>query len=304
MENKGKAIVALWGAVILWASSFIVLKIAFAHFDPMVVIFGRMLIASLCFLTVFKRLNHIDYRPGDWKRLLIMGVCEPGLYFVFEAMALTYTDASQAGMICALLPLMVAVVARFTLGEHITKRTMSGFMLAIVGAVLLSATASATETASNPALGNFLEFLAMVCATGYIITLKGLTPRYGSWFLTMIQAFVGSLFYLPLLFLPSTQLPTALNLPGVLSVLYLGVFVTIGAYGLYNWGMSVTSASQASAFINLIPVITLIMGWLFLDERLNILQYAASAIVIAGVYLSQGKSKHTGSGKQPVKDLT
>ena len=78
-------------------------------------------------------------------------------------------------------------------------------------------------------------------------------------------------------------------MPGVLSILYLGVFVTIGAYGLYNYGMSKIPASQASAFVNLIPVITLFMGWLFLGERLNVLQYAASAVVVAGVYLSQDR---------------
>ena len=289
LPGKGKALAALWAAVTLWASSFIVLKIAFNHFDPMVVIFGRMFVASVCFLLVFRKLRHIDYQPGDWKLLLFMGVCEPGLYFIFEAMALTHTDASQAGMICALLPLLVAVAARFTLGERITRRTLSGFGLAIVGAVALSAAADATATAPNPALGNFLEFLAMICATGYMITLKGLTPRYSPWFLTMVQAFVGSLFYFPLLFLPSTQLPMAFSMPGALSILYLGIFVTIGAYGLYNYGMSKIPASQASAFVNLIPVITLFLGWLFLDERLNVIQYAASAVVVAGVYLSQDK---------------
>lgn len=290
IQGKGKALFALWAGVILWASSFVALKIAFVHFDPMVVIFGRMFIASLCFLFVFKSLRHIDYHTGDWKRLLFMGVCEPGFYFVFEAMALTHTDASQAGMICALLPLMVAVVARFTLGERISRRTLSGFCLAIAGAIILSAAASSTTTAPNPVLGNFFEFMAMICAAGYMITLKGLTPRYNPWFLTMVQAFIGSLFYFPLLFIPSTTLPTEFPLPGVLAILYLGIFVTITAYGLYNYGMSKISASQASAFINLIPVITLFFGWFFLNERLNMVQYAASAIVIAGVYLSQDKT--------------
>ncbi|MGL1861904.1 MAG: DMT family transporter [Pseudodesulfovibrio sp.] len=288
-EGNGKALAALLAAVILWASSFIVLKIAFTHFDPMVVIFGRMFIASLCFLLVFKSLRHINYQPGDWKLLLFMGFCEPGLYFIFEAMALTYTDASQAGMICALLPLLVAVAARFTLGERISRRTLSGFGLAVVGAVLLSVAASSTATAPNPLLGNFLEFMAMICAAGYMVTLKSLTPRYNPWFLTMMQAFIGSLFYFPLLFLPSTTLPTEFSTTGVISVVYLGIFVTIAAYGLYNYGMSKTPTSQASAFVNLIPVLTLLFGWMFLSERLNWVQYAASAIVIAGVYISQDK---------------
>jgi len=286
-EEKTRAFVALGAAVLLWASSFIVLKIAFQRFDPMVVIFGRMFIASVCFLLVFKSLKKIDYRPGDWKLLAFMGICEPGFYFIFEALALTYTDASQAGMICALLPLMVAVAARLTLNEPLTRRTVTGFGLAIVGAVVLSSVAEATDTASNPGLGNFFEFLAMICACGYMIAFKKLSPRYNPWFLTMIQAFTGSLFYFPLLFLPSTKLPVSFDPVGVTSVLYLGVFVTIGAYGMYNYGMSKIPAGQASSFINLIPVITLVMGLVLLGERLNWMQYAASALVIAGVYISQ-----------------
>lgn len=294
-EGKTKALMALGGAVLLWASSFIVLKIAFQRFDPMVVIFGRMFVASLGFMLVFRKLRRIDYQPGDWKLLAFMGVCEPGLYFIFEALALTYTDASQAGMICALLPLMVAVAARLVLGEPLSKRMASGFGLAIVGAVLLSAVAEQTDTASNPILGNFLEFLAMVCACGYMIAMKKLTPRYNSWFLTMVQAFIGAIFYFPLLFLPSTDMPTSFDFTGVASVLYLGIFVTIMAYGLYNYGMSKIPTAQASAFINLIPVITLVLGMVLLGERLNWMQYAASVIVIGGVYVSQGGSSRKGA---------
>ncbi|QJB58143.1 DMT family transporter [Pseudodesulfovibrio sp. zrk46] len=290
-SGNAKAYVALWFAIIVWASSFVVLKIAFNHFDPMVVIFGRMIIASICFLFVFKRIGGNDYRPGDWKKMLFMGVCEPGLYFVFEALALSYTDASQAGMICALLPLMVAVAAHFVLGESITKRNITGFTIAIIGAIALSAAAVSTDTAPNPILGNFLEFLAMVCAVGYIITMKGLSSRYNPWFLTMIQAFVGSLFFFPLLFLPSTTLPTTFPMEGIATVAYLGIAVTIGGYGMYNYAVSKIPVSQATAFINLIPVITLFLGWAILSERLNWMQYAASAVVIAGVYVSQDKKK-------------
>lgn len=289
-QGKGLALLALLLAVTLWASSFIVLKVAFTRFDPMVVIFGRMAVASLCFLFFFRPLvRMVDYRPGDWRLLLFMGVCEPGLYFIFEAMALTYTDASQAGMICALLPLMVALGARFHLGEHTSRRTFGGFTLAIIGVVALSAAAAPSATAPNPVLGNSLEFLAMVCATGYMVTMKGLMPRYSPWFLTMIQAFVGSIFYFPLLFLPSTTMPTTLDPIGIGSIIFLGVFVTILAYGFYNFGMSKIPASQASAFVNLIPVITLVFAWFLLGERLTPLQYAASGVVLTGVFLSQDR---------------
>lgn len=297
-EAKIRAFAALTIAVTLWASSFVVLKFAFRQFDPMVVIFGRMLVAAICLLFIKKRIPPVNYRPGDWKLLLFMGVCEPGLYFVFEALALSYTDASQAGMICAMLPVIVAVAARMTLGEHISRKTMYGFGLAVIGAVTLSAAAAPTSTASNPILGNFLEFLAMICAAGYMVTMKGLSDRYNSWFLTLVQALIGTLFYFPLLFIPTTTIPTAFPLMGLLAIVYLGFAVTVGGYGLYNYGLSKIPASQASAFINLIPVITLVLGVTLLNEKLNTLQYIASAAVVIGVYISQEKFPE----QAPIKD--
>jgi drug/metabolite transporter (DMT)-like permease len=272
--------------MVLWASSFIALKFAFRHFDPWVVIFGRMVVASLCFAPFLKGLS-TSFRMKDLKLMVFMAVCEPGLYFVFEAKALTYTSASQAGMITAMLPLMVAAAAAAVLKERLTKRMVLGFAMAVVGALWLSVISESDAHAPNPMLGNFLEFMAMVCATGYMICCKRLSARYGSWFLTAVQSLVGAVFYLPLLLLPSTQLPTSFPPLPTASIIYLGSAVTLLAYGLYNYGLSRLPAGQSSAFINLIPVITVLLGHLILGEEFTGWQYAASAVVMLGVLVSQ-----------------
>ena len=87
--------IGLTGAALLWASSFIALKMAFCAYDPMVVIFGRMAIASVCFLFFIGRFRRIEYRPGDLKWLAFMAFCEPCLYFIFEAMALKNTQIAE-----------------------------------------------------------------------------------------------------------------------------------------------------------------------------------------------------------------
>jgi drug/metabolite transporter (DMT)-like permease len=282
---------SLLSATLLWSSSFIALKLAFRAYDPMFVIFGRMIVATLFILLFLKPLRHLRYRKGDWKYLSFMGLCEPGLYFIFEAIAIENTSASQAGMITGTLPLIVGVVAWLILKEKMNARIISGFMLAIGGIVLLTLGSELTENAPNPLFGNFMEFLAMVAATGYIITVKKLSDRYSSLFLTTFQAFIGTLFYFPILFLPSTDLPTAMSPVSAFAIIYLGIFVTFGAYGSYNYAVSKIPVSQATSFINLIPVFTLIMGVLILDERLTSIQYVAVAIVFMGIFLSQSKSR-------------
>jgi drug/metabolite transporter (DMT)-like permease len=281
-------VVSLLVATVLWASSFIALKLAFRSYDPMFVIFGRMAVASACFLVFLPGfLKKLNYRSGDIRYFAFMVLCEPCLYFLFEAKAIENTTASQAGMLCATLPLIVAVAAWIFLKETISRRMMAGFFLAIIGAVWLSISAESSQDAPNPALGNFFEFVAMVCAAGYVITCKYLTARYSPFFLTAIQAFVGAVFYLPLIFFPEPSLPTVFVPVPAMAVVYLGAVVTLGAYGCYNYGVSKLPASQATAFINLIPVFTIILGWLILGEKFNFMQYLAAATVFAGVILSQ-----------------
>jgi len=278
------ALSALTLATILWAGSFIAMKLAMGAFAPLLVVFGRMALAAAVFLPLLPRMGGFAHVRRDIRPILFMALCEPCLYFIFEANALRFTQVSQAGMVTSMLPLMVAAAAALVLKERLTRRTLSGLILAVSGVLVLSATGTTTESAPAPALGNFLEFLAMCCAVGYIITLKKLSARHKPLFLTAVQSFVGTIFFTPtLIFIP---LPQHYPLVPSLAVIFLGLGVTFVAYGLYNYGVSQIPAAKASVFINLIPVFTLLFSWLILGERLTPVQYAAAGIVLAGVFLT------------------
>lgn len=273
-------------AMLLWASSLVALKIAFSGYHPMQVIFGRMLIATLCFVPFFPSFRKLKWRRQDLKYLLIMAACEPCLYFLCEAKALQLTSASQAGMITALLPLLVASLAYLWLQETLTAQTLFGFGLAIAGACWLSLAGDSSAAAPNPLLGNFCEFLAMVCAAGYTVSLKHLSENYPPLLLTAVQAFIGSLFFLPFLLHPDIGFPRHWQAEPALAIIYLGTLITFGAYGCYNYGVSRIPASEAAAYVNLIPVFGVILGMLILGDRLNLWQWLACGLVFSGVWLS------------------
>lgn len=280
--------IGMFCAMVLWASSFIALKIAFRAYDPMFVIFGRMFVASVCFLLIgLKYRWTVAYRKGDYKLIVFMAFCEPCLYFLFEAQAIVYTTASQAGMITAILPVLVMIVASIVLRERTKFMGWVGTILAVVGVIWLTLESSPQENAPNPVLGNFFEFMAMVCATGYIISVRKLALRYSPFFLTAVQAFIGSVFYFPILLLPSTELPCCFEQQSAIAILYLGAVITIGAYGLYNYGLKYVPASRAAGYVNLIPVFSVFLGWLILKETFTPMQFVAAALVMAGVWISQ-----------------
>lgn len=288
LQNKYAPIIALLLAMIIWSSSFIGLKIAFTAFHPMVVIFARMLIASLCFLALYKfTFKNFTYHKGDLKLLLFMSFCEPCLYFIFESIALKNTSASQAGVITATAPIFVLMVAPFYLNERYNLKAWLGAIGALVGVCWITLISSPDASAPNPILGNFCEIIAMICATGYTISLKKLSSRYSPLFLTASQSFIGALFYLPFLALPWVDIPSEFPNGPSLAVLYLGGCVTLGAYGLYNYALKNVPAARAASFINLIPFFAVFMAWIILGEQLSFYQIIASCLIVASVIYSQ-----------------
>jgi len=140
MDNRSPlaALAALTLATILWAGSFIAMKLAMGAFPPLLVVFGRMALASAVFLPLLPRMGGFTHFRRDLKPILFMALCEPCLYFLFEANALRFTQVSQAGMVTSMLPLMVAAAAAVVLKERLTRRTIFGLILAVTGGLCLS----------------------------------------------------------------------------------------------------------------------------------------------------------------------
>ncbi len=113
-------------AMLTWASSFIALKAVLGILGPMSAMFGRMAIASLCFVYFIKQFSKLEFTRKDVKYILLLTFFEPCLYFIFEAKALQLTTASQAGMITSMMPLMTAIAASFVLKEYLSKRVVIG----------------------------------------------------------------------------------------------------------------------------------------------------------------------------------
>ena len=291
-------LLCLGGAVLFWGVSFMATKTALTGgFSPMSVVWLRMVIASLSLAPFWWRMPRPQYRRGDLGWLALVCLLQPGVYYLAENTAIGLTTSSQAGVISAIVPLFVAAGAWLFLHEHIGARTMAGIALSIAGVVGLSLGASAGAHAPNPALGNALEVIAMASAAAATIALKHLLERYNPWFLTGIQGLVGAALFLPGALASHPR--TWAHVPAIawVSVFFLGAFVSLAAFGLYNMAMTMMPASRASLAINAVPLVALVAGWLVLGESLAALQVGGCIAIAAGVALGQ-----TGGGRPPEID--
>lgn len=286
------AIIGLIAAIMLWSASFVAMKFAIAEFGPMLTVFLRMILAMAVLLFFLKPIaKKQNYIKGDWWLLGLLALCEPCLYFIFESYALTYTTASEAGMVTALQPLLIAVAAFYFLKEKISARVIVGCLLAMVGVIWLTLSGGANEHASNPWLGNLLEFGAIVSATVYCLLARKLAQRYSPVFLTLLQTVAGTIFFLPLVFMQTEAITFNVSVEAIVAIFFLAFGVNIFAFTCYNFAFKTMPASQVGSLMNLLPLGTLFFGWLLLGETLAPMQYAAAGLVLVGVIWSQTKPK-------------
>jgi drug/metabolite transporter (DMT)-like permease len=282
---------AILAAILFWGSSFSAMKVIIAEVGPWTVMWVRMAVALLVIIPFLHRLWPLPYRSGDWKLILPFVLFQPCLYFTLEANALRFTSSSQAGLISASVPLLVALGSYFTLGEKVNRATVLGLLISVGGVVWLTLAGDPSEAASDPVLGNLLEFGAMVTAAGYVLLVKRLSEKYSPWALTAMQIVTGFLFFMPGAVPLFTGKLEALTFAQVGVLVYLGACVTLGAFGFYNYGIAHIPANRAATFVNLIPVVAVMLGWSLLGETLNGPQIAAALCVLAGVWLSQWGGK-------------
>jgi drug/metabolite transporter (DMT)-like permease len=296
--RRAFSLLGLLGAVVFWGTSFVATKTALDSFTPMTVNWLRMMLATAVFVPVWFFVPKPAYRRGDLKWLALITLLMPCMYYLAEGYAVRYTTSSAAGVISAIVPLLVAAGAWMFLREHLTVRSVVAIAISLAGVAMLSTGGHVQAEAPNPVLGNILELLAMVCAAGSMIALKHISTRYDPWFLTGLQAAVGAVFFLPgaLASGPAgwvTAAPVAWW-----SVAYLGTFVSLGAFGLYNTAITRMPANRAALAINLVPAVALLSGWLLRAESLTALQLVACVIIVGAVVLSE-----TGSVPQPPTTL-
>ena len=291
-DNAGIPSIAFVAAItgcFLWGSALSIVKIALEEYDPVFLVFARMAIAFL----VLTPIVLIRFRPirihsrKDFLLLILLTLCDPVGFFTFEALALQHTSASQAGMMWALAPLLNVMAAWVILRERTTRPVLVCFMVAMAGVVMLTMGSGISEHASNPVLGNFLELLSLCGAAGFLVILRFLRGRYPAMLVVWFQSLGASILFLPALTLDSVVLPTQFNLTPFITLFYLGACVTFGAQACSAFAVARMPVSRLSALSNIIPVVGVLAGLIILGETLLPMQWAACAIVLGAVLISQ-----------------
>lgn len=275
----------------LWGAGMIALKFALVSFSIVQVLFARVGMAALIYAALTPKWWPLPYEKGDWKFLGALVLFEPCLLFLFETTAIANTSASQGGVIAACFPLCTALVAWMLLGEKLTRKSVLGMVLAVIGVAGASLAAESSDAAPNPVFGNLCMLGAVLSSTGYAVCARYVTRRYSFLAVSAIQAIGGTLAFVPVLLL--SDMPTAVETSAVIALVYLGVGVGFVAYMCFNFALERLEAGIVALFGNLIPISTLILAYFILGERLTTVQSLCVGLTLAGLVLAAWPERKT-----------
>lgn len=274
--------------MVFWGITFVVFKYANRSFEPMAIIFIRLLI-SIPFLFGFAAISGrmMKIRKADYKWFLLLAFFEPFIYFLGESFGLSMVSSTMAAIIISTIPLFVPVAAYFLLKEKLSMTNLTGLIISFFG-VIMVIMASEGQFSGNMK-GIMLMFLAVLGAVGYTIVAKRLLDRYNGIIITAWQSTLGAIYVLPLFMVFEFQrlLSAEILRESIWAVSYLGIFGSGICFILFTSAIRELGASKANVYANLVPVVAAILSYFVLDEEMPAMKIAGIIVVLTGLLLSQ-----------------
>jgi drug/metabolite transporter (DMT)-like permease len=296
--SRGAAVLCLVGATAFWAGNYVIGEAVVRTVDPVSLTLLRWAIAVLPLLALAHWIERPDWRAAlrRWPLQLLLSLLGMVAFPLALYEALRHTSAVNAGLITAVNPAMITLVAVLVLREVLGWRGWTGIAVSLVGVlIVLLAGSGVALTAVEVNAGDLLVTIAIAAWTAYTILgrrLHGVPPITA----TAIQAAMAVAVLAPVAGVNGVTLPV--DAAAVWALVFIGIFPSVGAYLLWNIALRTLQASTGGVFLNLMTVFIVAAG-LVLGTQVGPLQLFGGVLVLGGVILTARDRPARASGAVP-----
>ena len=285
-----KAILAAVGVYSIWGLTLLASSVAQRVTTPMVFLMYRFDTASLLMLIpVILGRKRIEL---DFKKLLpvlMMGICEPAIYFIGEQYGLRYTNSSFTGIFISIIPLLTTILAALFFKEKPTVLQWL-FCLISIGGVIAISIFSSDAGGNITAKGVFWLLVAVFSAGAYtMLNKKAAQDNVGVYERTTIMMLIGAVFFTVCAIVENLASPDALieplkDVPFVLSVVYVSLLASVIGYTLFNYAVANAPVANVVSLSSLVTVMSVAAGVIFLGEPFSLKAGIAMVVVLVGIW--------------------
>jgi drug/metabolite transporter (DMT)-like permease len=275
---------------VIFGFSFMFTKNALDNITPFHLLAFRFATAALM-LTVLMAagLIKVDFRGKALGELLILSVIQPVFYFICETTGVSLTSSSEAGMMIALIPVVVAVLSAIFLKEIPTKIQSLFIVTSVAGVFFIIFMNSGSIKANN--FGMIALMGAVISAGIYNILSRKLSLKFTPVEITFVMMWFGAITF-NLISLGqhiyngtvNQYMMPLFNGNVLMALAYLGILSSVAAFFMMNFMLSRIPASQSAVFSNLTTVVSIIAGVAIRGENFYWYQLVGAVLILLGVW--------------------
>lgn len=262
--NK-RRLIPLFAAFVLWGSQYVISKIALRTVPPVTLLALRYLV-SVPALFIVLRLRHAltPIKKGDWPILFAIGFTGYFASFCLQMLGINRLTGSVSSLLGAMNPIFIPILAAFFLHERITPAKIACVALSMAGVVVIVGVDGTVDTS-----GALLMLASVFLWSTASIIIRRVSGRYDPMQIALIAILCALPFTGGWSLIELQSAPCSFTLESVLAVLYMGVLGTAVTHSLWNYSLRVMDASFCSMFYPMQPLVSSILGVLFLHEAVT-----------------------------------
>lgn len=276
--------------VVVWGTTFVSTKVLINNGLTPIDIFVCRFALAYALVWIVSPKKVFANSLSDELCLAALGVTGGSLYFLAENFALSYTNTSNVSLIVCTTPIFTYILLALTSkDERMNRWQIGGSLLAFAGMALVVLNGRFVLKLSP--LGDVLAFAAAWSWAFYSLLMKRLMGRYSSKFINRKIFFYGLLTVAPVALAHGFTLTyDIVSTPQVfMNLIYLGVVASMICYILWNVVLKNIGVVNASNYIYLNPVVTVITAAALINERITVFAIIGMVMILGGLFLAERK---------------
>ena len=275
---------------IIWGMGFVIAKAAMEHFSPILLMALRFTLTALCMIWFFRP------DPKLFNKLFWIAFVSAAIQYSLTFTGVSGIDASTAALLIQLEVPFAILLAAVVLGDKLTIRQGVGVSLAFCGAILI---------VGEPKLANNMRYVLMVIGGGFAwslgqIMIKMMGVSGGFSLISSVAVFAAPQLFIASYLLEDNQIDQIITASPAAwaAVVYLGMVMTALGYAMWYRLLGLYDVNMVMPFLLLLPVASVVGGYLFLDEILTTKIAIGGLLALAGVAIITVRIKQS----TPIED--
>lgn len=285
--NNKKGYVYLFPTFFIWGSVYVVSKYALETVPPITVLLIRYLLSVVLLAFICKKQGNSKLQKHHIKYFVLIGILGYFLSLVFQLLGTKLLDASLSSLINAMNPVSMSIFAVIFLKEKVTLPKIGSILLSIIGVYIILGVGG--QNISIP--GVICAITSVLLWSAATIIIRKITDEYTPIQIALYSIIAALIFNIPASLWEVKTTPCTFTLPAVLSILYMGIVCTTIAHTLWNKSLQLLDASTCSMFYPLQPLVSAVMGIIFLHEQITFNFVIGSVIICLGILIAVATSK-------------